>query len=492
MDSKNIDVNSIHIFTWPFKINGDSQNYDTLNQKIKNNGWIPKKLNYLEYNGQEARDCFMLQQYLSLSARNIFNPSNKKSPCQVYKYPLENNCEYNYFIQVDSEKAYTLPITSIELHLYYFNVGILFIEAINDKYSEIKDIKIINDYGRRISIPFIPEPENSPNFLCAEQLGVISGEKKLIIDFRKLIKDYYQNKNKDVNLNKIAPFLLDILNVGTAKSANDEIEENEIIPIADDRMFLISLIRDDNLSYIIRKKKWQEDRKYKELLYSIIYTDSKDACCQNEDMLDKLLNDAIYPRWTDYGTLYAITSYSMVCVTSTTGEINPQVVRPFILEYSYLLSLVLAQRMGISSFAEKSSEIVEGVQKTGLINRKKAKSLINLQEQYITFKSKILILEASNQEQGIELYHLMQKQLLIEREQQILDEQLKSLYEVTNVSNGNRLEIIGICIAIIAIFPEIVFFILSNLACKEFVIVIAGIVVALVVVLVVIIIYNFL
>ena len=98
---------------------------------------------------------------------------------------------------------------------------------------------------------------------------------------------------------------------------------------------------------------------------------------------------------------------------------------------------------------------MKGVEKKGPISYRKTKKLINLQEQYITFKNQLLILEASCQEQGIEIYRKLQQQLLVAEEQEILDEQLESLYEVTNVSHGNFIGLLGLAIAAVTFCTEV-------------------------------------
>ena len=140
------------------------------------------------------------------------------------------------------------------------------------------------------------------------------------------------------------------------------------------------------------------------------------------------------------------------------------VLRPFITEYMYLLSLVLAQRIGIAVYSGKAGRIVQGVDKKGIIDKGQAETLINLQEKYITFKNQILILEASCQEQGIDVYHLLQSQMMVQEEQAILDEQLESLYEATNVSQGNRDTSKGLIWAIVAVGVDIAVNAISILA----------------------------
>ena len=47
-------------------------------------------------------------------------------------------------------------------------------------------------------------------------------------------------------------------------------------------------------------------------------------------------------------TIHAATEFSLLCVTSDYPGIYESVIRPFIVEYPYLVSLALAQRTGIA------------------------------------------------------------------------------------------------------------------------------------------------
>lgn len=459
---------SVHIFVWPFKIKetvpgkGDSKIRGFVNECVKGQKWKKKNLSisHKKPEDEDYRECFMLNQYLTIPARQIFMPDNegdsfwrKEDICSIYEYQMEEDEKYEYLIAV-GEKEYRLPVASIELHLYHHGVGMLFIRVINENYSTIKDIKLINDYGRRISLPFIPEEEEG-YILCADMLGIVKRiqgkEEKHCTCFRQMIRDFCEGKyEKAGNLNRTAEFLFELLNY-------KQPGENFLIePIADDRMFLFALIRDNELSEKIEKKQWKTDETFGQMLYSVLYADAEDATCQDVDMRKELLQNAVYPRWIDYGTMYGVTGYSIICLTSESEAVKHSVVRPFLVEYIYLLSLTLTQKIGIELFSEAAGEIVEGFDKEGVISRKKTKRLINLQEQYITFKNQVLILEVSSQEQGIEIYRLLQKQFLIEQEQGLLNEQLESLYEATNVSFGNWIGKWGVWLAVMAIVIDVV------------------------------------
>lgn len=429
-----LNAKSVHIFAWPFEI-CQGQTVETVKASIKARGWRKKERNFLH------PDDFMLLKYLSSSARSIF--CEEKDICEIYELPVSEDTIYVV-------NDYELPIYAYELHLYHFGIGILFIHIKNEKYKDVDDIRKINDYGRRISIPFLPD---SPGrfILCAEKIGIRSKTEEYITDFRSAVKTWSEKKEavdqEVINcLMQPTEFLFQL--VGCTKK--------QIETTSDDRMFTFCLLRDNSLSKEIEQHYSEETDELIKKLYQIIHADPDDVTCQNREMRKRILQNAVYERWSDYGTLYGVTNYSMLCITSESEFINAGVVKPFLIEYKYLVSLVLAQKIGISMFSELAGDIVKGVDDSKLINKKQVKNLINLQEQYITFKNQLLILEASAQEQGVELYQLLRQQMQIADEQAILDEQLESLYEVTNVSNGNRIEGVGIKLAVLAIGVDII------------------------------------
>lgn len=450
--SNNIGAYSTHLFAWSFTVKTKD-----ISRFWKKKGWHKVNLAAGKFRSERKNmDCYMLNQYLSVSARDIFM-LGEKSVCNIYEYPMEEGAEYSYEIKVSEGQIYSLPIISIELHFYNFGVGILFLQMLNKTYEQIEDIKKINDLGRRISIPFIPDEVNG-YIICAESIGIRKKTKEHVreevTDFRDKIKKYAEKSLTFNELAKSADFLHGLLNCRLEKNEEED-EEIIVQPNADDRMFLISLIRNDTLSDEIKLKKFETNDEFQKLLYSILYADPTDATCQEKKMREELLERAGYLRWCEYGSYYGVTSYSLLCITSASEDINAAVVRPFLIEYSYLLSMVLAQRIAIAGFSKKAGEIASKIDQRGKIKREQARDLVNLQKDYITFKSQMLVLEASTQEQGNEIYNLMQKQLMVSDERQNLDSQLEGLYEVVNVSSGNRIETWGLGLAIAAIAIDV-------------------------------------
>lgn len=449
-----LKAKSVHIFAWPFRY--EMEKGKKIRENIQKKGWHRKSLDVTdeEHTKEESIDYFMLRQYLSQPARDIF--INKEADiCHIYEYPLNPGKNYQYYLKKGTEE-YCLPIAAIELHLYDYGVGITFIQVWNPDYN-IGQIKKINDYGRRVSVPYLSEE----SLLCADCLGiVIDDDTDKRTNFKCLV-DNYLGRDASIpgKLLEPAEFLHDILNCNLEKQ--NRLNDIKVKSLTDDRMFACSIIRDNEISKKIKNGTMNEKQ-----LYSILFVDPDDATCQNREMRKKLLGEAVYPRWSAWGTLYGATSYSLCCITTEQEYVNASVVRPFLIEYSYFISLVLAQRIGIMSFTAQTGKIIAGIGDKGEKKRRKNKKrkgvscwqaaqLSRLQKQYIDFKNRLFILEASNQEQGIEIYKLLQKQMLVKDEQEILDGKLQSLYEAANINIGNRLAIIGIVLAAAALFPSL-------------------------------------
>lgn len=482
-----LDAKSIHIFAWPFKFEGEKGNKRDFFKQVEDKGWQKKEMEFFKQSDEEKRkELFMLQQYLSIPAQNIFMPKEKKDDniCIIYQYPMKADTQYYYYIREQNKegKNYKLRIESIELHVYRYGVGILFIRTLNEEWEKIEDIKIINDHGRRIALPFIPD--SSEGFiLCAEEIGIIweNGKEKKngknTTNFRKYVKEAFKdteiNEKDKAVLAKKAAFLEDILN-GRIEGRLSEKEANgwkikpkdlAIEAMEDDRMFLISLIRDNALSEVIKEKESSKDME--NAIYSILFADNGASTCQDSEMRKELLKEAVYPRWIDYGTVTGFTEYSMVCITSESPERNNDTIKPFVVEYTVLALLVLAQQAEISLFSEKAMKIIQKEEKTsgwvkhlkeiviGIFGKNHSEKLIDLQEQYTALKKQLFISKFSTQQQGIELYQQAQKQLLVEKERMLMDEQMQELYEISNVRKGNQIENWGLFLALLAIGVDV-------------------------------------
>lgn len=278
------------------------------------------------------------------------------------------------------------------------------------------------------------------------------------------LREITEQTKKLESLSITANFLKKILYCELNQAENikksDRFKNFEITSYSDDRMFLCSMIRDNVLSNEVKNlsiyegsncpTKQRRLKKLEDKVYSIIYADPNESTCQDIGMRKELLKNALYKRWLDYGSLYGVTSYSYVAITGESPGINESVVRPFYSEYLYLISLVLAQRIGIARFSNNTSKNAEAYNKGFWCRLFGSGNHVDLQEKYVIFKNQILVLEPTCQEQGIEMYRLLQKQLLVNEEQKVLDSQLQSLYEAISVWRSNFFAKLGFGVSIFA------------------------------------------
>lgn len=462
---------SYHIFAWPFSFeyNKYIKKFQKANMKKTVDCWKQYDLSNdsIKDNSEQARVLYMVNQYLNQSAKDIY--INHNDVCHLYNYQFEEDAQYYYSIQtrdknqIDKSKTYRVPIQSIQLHLYQFGVGILFIKLHNCEYDTIDDFLAINDYGRRIRLPFIPKDTNGS--IVADSLSIEKEiNHKIVIKQTTNFKDFIKRFNGGQTIvecaktcgfsmcmnddqEMIASFLLGLVAGDFSSNENPY----RIEPLSDDRMFVMSLIRNNELSNHVKKIETikKDEKTDKEMddffntLYKIIYVDPPgDITCQNIKMRDEALETSIYPRWSNYGTIQAVTYYSLVCITSAAesnyDSLFESVVKPFLEEYIFFVSLVVSQRAGIEIFMNKTGKYTNQI-KSGLnLDSSVYRDVIDLKKKYIHFRNHILISEISTQIQGIELYRLMQKQGLVNEEANNLGEQIDVLNQLSDSHKQNR------------------------------------------------------
>ncbi len=469
---------SIYTIFWPFRIhekNPGKTKGDTLapmKKMIAESGcWISsqnqnkqKHLCFRDYAYlmDNEEDAFMLYQYLNKGARDIFL-NHDDSTCTLYRFQPERLAGANYYVRSNENKIYTLPIDTIELHVYNMNVGILLIQMHNNRYQDLNDIKRIGDSIRRIKNPLL-----SGEYICPMQIGIsFAQEAKQKFGMQDDIVDLTVHRDENnqaivtTDMVNGAGFLYRLLDGTVGKRTTIENTYVEIRDLSEDRLFEMAMIRDDAISKKIAAH--NEEESWLQQLYSLVYVDANYAACQSNVMREELFAESLYRRWENYGSLLGITEFSAVYLTSTDSVNNEVVVRPFWCEYSYLISLVLAQRVGISVFSDRAGELTELTDTMKKLSKKQANHLLKLHIQYTAFKNQILLLEASPQHQGIEVYRMLQKQFFIDYEREVLDEQLQSLYEVSTMSKESLENGLGITIAVVALIVDVVINVVSIL-----------------------------
>ena len=454
------DSVSTHAFLWPFTFSGEKPgdcpfDYDKEHpEKSPAKNWeIDKGLESDENKDDRLLDAYMKAQYFNRQTREIFvgKPAQAMAPappCTRFRYAVHG---LQYLIEgATSDQCYYLPVHQIRLFLFHpCGVGVLVIEAYNTAYPELGDITRINDLGRRIRLPFIPRKAGG-KIICANRLGIIRDNDWHCVDFRGIADD----PPDDVKPLLDPPdFVYELLGgtLGTNEPLNEKLKE-VVFPASDDRMFLVSLIKDNEFSSLLSASETgvdhllyggdsetDEDKGLRDKLYSTVFADSDGPTCQNSRMQKQLLKKTVYPRWSRYGTLYVTTNLSVMCVTERDNEsIIESVYRAFLTEYMDMAVLVLAQRVSIESFAKEASDIVKGAEKRGLLDPKQIEDIIDLHERYVTWQNRINLFEVTDQEQGVEIYARMREQMGVNGRIKELAEQLEDMYSIANVNQNTR------------------------------------------------------
>ena len=338
---------------------------------------------------------------------------------------------------------YTLNVSNIRLKVFNTGVCILILELNNSRHRNFESIKEINSLGRQISLPYIAE--DSSKIACAKDITwEFLYNDNNTYSFKEKNEDFWKNPEGRENV-----YMLDLLdNMMIDKT---KIEKYQIKPSIDDRMFTCCLIRDKDLSNTYKMDYINEEvnqtRKFKELsksLYEYIYIDKEGDCsASTENFRKEILNNSIYHRWIEAGTIYGVSHTSFVAITSESDYSETIITRPFLTQYVEIAILVLAQRASILKFQKK------------IRGNLKNKEIQKIQSDYINYRNQLHFFEVSSQEQGIELYELIRKQLYIEREMEELEKNLKVLYEKSNIDNANMFNRFGLFIGVIAILSVV-------------------------------------
>lgn len=489
-------VYSDHIFMIPlemdagFKLSKASWEEETvdsgfLEESLRNNSGEMGIVK--EHNDDELRKQYMLLRYFNENALNLML-NEEDSFVTNYRFAaldkLARNEKAQFIIslgnngQNTSNKEYCLDLVKIRLRKYKCvldeskSLYLLMIYTENRNYRSIDEIKEINQFGRRLYAPWITgggikrtkqdTERGVEKTECAQGLGLVIGDKRIpnMSDFAQQdlnhsartfgeIKEFISSKN---DKKYIATFIQELLSYSEDGVENQNVKFDLIM---DDRMFLCFFINNPQLSEQLEKY-CTDNQKYRYLfdeqlsdeLYSIIYVDKKEATCRSITMREELLKKAVYDRWIGWGTIHFITQNAFGCITNNTGNgVEHTVRRPFIVEYVEMFSVVLMQRVQLLRFSKKASSL------SGLLD---IENLKYLQEQYIKFKSQMLLFEVTPQEQGYELYKKLQQEMYIFEEKDMLENQLQSLYEYANIVQDRNLNNYVLLVAILTLIATIV------------------------------------
>ena len=435
------------------------------NSKKKNNNLIESVVRLVEYNQEQyfhnnVKKAIHDDGKSGIVSEYVFQFDKKNTKrviitkfCKNIKENLNINDEStNENKNTNDNNEYVLKVSNVRLKLFNTGIGILILELCNDLYRNFKSVKDINELGRHISLPYI----------ALESKNIASAQ-ILIWDFlHSDEKEYNFGKKNECFLNEKSPkektYMVDFLkNIILNKKYRSNYNFK---PSLDDRMFTCCLIQDDGLArvysrdYIAQKDDDAQFEKLSKYLYEYIYIDKDDSCtAATFNFRKNILNNSLYHRWTEIGTIYGASHTSFVAITREDEFLDTIITWPFLTQYVEIAILVLVQRASILRFQKQIQSNMDN------------KKIQKLQSKYIDYRNQLHFFEVSSQEQGIELYELIQKQLYIKKETEVLEKNLEILYEKNNVDYGNKFNRFGLfigCITILSILLDLMNFILGR------------------------------
>ncbi len=475
-----MELYSYHVFLFPFQwlFVGKEMKEKTLEQRtclkelgdlFKNTRWKQKPyktdtiLNYNEFN------YFYSMVREALFDKGDLTPDKAIISNLFYDIP-SNTHTYNFKVCTDgyqkSYKSYSLHIDSIILHLYSTGVGVLSFHLNNrlKEQSAPDDILNINQAGRRLYPPFFGMDHNVVGTQAQFEFNDFSygldivQQNELAVEFSIISDshfDDFRNFRNPENF-KSNPFQIpghiSFLFKGIPLTVDREDFKGTgkkvyINPLIDDRMFVLCWYGNDELSTELPKEVGKNadglpENKYEsdDWWYKFMFNDQNNLTCQNPGMKKDLIKKHTYIRWSDYGTLYGVNRYSFVCLTGSLAHLK-NVNAAFLINhmqtmYYKLCELCLVQRACIIRFSEEVTGIssMQDNKKISLTDR-----IGSLYQQYMRFVNRIYFREVTAQEQGIELYNMLQEHMQIEKNVKDLDHEIKELHSYISLLQSQRL-----------------------------------------------------
>jgi len=386
---------SSHIFMLPFKfeIEGKLKEFQ---DELKESGWKHS------IDGIEENEKIYYYDYVSDIIHGTQNESEKQ-PLYYYEYPLKSNEKYSFYV---SEKLYDLDLTQVSLRIFALGVGVLSFHIKNDKFESIDDINKINDYGKRIYPQFLPLLAAKDTFL-ASSFEVLEEQ-----------EDFETFKSDD----RMPSFIKKLL-------PKDKMFK--IVPVVDDRMFVMSWHQNEKMDEL---KKYNEE---KELYayetsgewYKYLFCDGQYLTCQSKKLLKELIAKHSYDRWIDYGTLYGISRYSFMLLTTK----NP----PFYLRehiesiYFQMMIILFMNKALILKFSKEIADISNEISniETDENNEEIVSRISRLYQRYIEFVNRYYFRDITAQKQGIELYYQAKEIMDIDVSVKNLGSEINELYQ---------------------------------------------------------------
>ena len=425
---------SYHIFYFPFKWAKKDVHEGTMTQltdfsqiRFLNSGkWVRPAVAESQENDGNKTD----KNNVSLDAQVLYNEKNyyfrfvhdvlydsgdgNDNLVMHFERKEPQEKDVRYLIKVSGrEKPYCLKVDAININLYKTGVGMMSFYLRNDDESQCdtRDILNINQYGRRILPPFWSEVNAEKRQELSEYLE-ISG-----LDTEISKEDF---KSYTVDEPWTATSMLDSL----LKDLTDNLT---LTPVIDDRMFVMSLYKNDDMSRLSLSAAdayCNPSSPFSEFWYKYLFVDTGWPTCQNDEMMRDLLRSHTYLRWQKWNSLYGVSRYSFVYLTNS--GVPSYLVDYFMTTYARMMEIALVQRASVLCF---SNEVTTLTKRGDWTLEKLSEYVDSLNEEYIRFINRMYFNELTSQDQGVELYGMIRQNLDIDSYVEELKDEIEKLHD---------------------------------------------------------------
>ncbi len=408
------------------------------------------------------------------------------------KQSIQNRAKY---ILTKGSKKYTLIVNSINMMIFHTGVALFIMECENHggengSQCNLAAVKAINEYGRRINWPFIPAPNNSSedsNYfsLCADiQELLLPGGESFAHNYLAEAKAISETTDdmakakkilKTSSMTYISSMIRKILETGTKyhfTSHSGRKKENTIYiyPALDDRMFVASYIIDNNkVDTFLNDSRtenqeacsqhiddeyslpYMKDPEIQKSLYELLFLDLNHECsCQSSDMRKQLLQEHIYKRWLDYGSITGISAQALVTIAQNPPK---HVIESFLVIYNRMIAMGLAQRASLTLFETELSAVSSNCMNHNFKKMKRSSitRIITLRQKFIIYQSHLGFSDITSEEQGIEYWDLIKTHFRIDQSTDSLSRRLEALHEAADTDMNYGLNVLAIILGILAV-----------------------------------------
>lgn len=348
--------------------------------------------------------------------------------------------EYTPWEQPIVKRLFLLEVEDITLNLYSTGIGIFAFHLTNRQTSDANDVLLINDFGRRIYPQFLfhPSPftkQTKESFLPRSiALKNINGQ---YFTQPETFCCYEQLPTVE-SVFILPTHISELLGSGfiTQFASTDNSAKVHLTPVIDDRMFVISWHANNSMIGSLKAKATSLANRQityaysdSEWWYKYIFIDGNSVGASSERLRHELIESHTYHRHVESGTLFGISRYSFVMLTSA-GWFSENVLLPHIQTmYFQLVMLALVQRASIVRFGE---EVTHESSLGRELLEEQTEAVEALHKKYIQFVNKLYFREVSAQEQGIELYNLLLEKMDIDRNVKDLNQEIDELHQWVN------------------------------------------------------------